>query len=316
MPSGQPWARISIVTPSYNQADFLEETIRSVLLQGYPDLEYFVIDGASTDGSVDIIAKYEPWLTYWVSESDRGQSHAINKGFARCTGDMMTFQNSDDYYLPGAFADAADRFVTCRDAAVVVGGFFYVDDRIRRDEPVPARVPDGNSVDLFLIPADQWRLHQVSTFYSRNVLDRVGRQVREDLNWVMDRELLYRACRAGPVRVSERNYAVFRWHPRGKSISNYLLADLEYADLHDSCHYDDPKKESLRRAIANRRRATGYIRFARQAGALGPALKALCLGLRWMPSAICERRYLATWVRALLRQTAGTQAVRTKTPAA
>src|SRR5262245_50300660 len=82
-PDGSPWPRISIVTPSYNQSEFIEETIRSVLLQGYPDLEYIIIDGGSTDQSLDIIRKYARWLAYWISEKDRGQSHAINKGFER-----------------------------------------------------------------------------------------------------------------------------------------------------------------------------------------------------------------------------------------
>jgi glycosyltransferase involved in cell wall biosynthesis len=315
MPDGQPWPRISIVTPSFNQAEFLEETIRSVLLQAYPNLEYFIMDGGSNDGTVGIIKKYAPWLTGWLSEKDRGQSHAINKGFARCTGDLMTFQNSDDYYLPGAFADAATRFAARRDASVVVGGFFYVDGHKRREQAIAARVPHGNPIDLVLTPVDQWRLHQVSTFYSRAVLDRVGRRVREDLNWVMDRELLYRACNAGPVLISNHNYAIFRWHPQGKSISNYLKADLEYAALHDSYHYDEPEKESLRRAIANRRRAIGHIRFARQADGLGPAIKALCLGLRYVPSLVRERGYLATWVKVLLRRTAGARAASLKTSA-
>jgi len=88
-PSGKPWPKISIVTPSYNQADFIEETIRSMLLQGYPNLEYIIIDGGSTDKSVEIIQKYEPWLSYWVSESDRGQTHAVNKGFAMCKGEIL-----------------------------------------------------------------------------------------------------------------------------------------------------------------------------------------------------------------------------------
>jgi hypothetical protein len=89
MPNGDAWPKITIVTPSYNQGEFLEETIRSVLLQGYPNLEYLIMDGGSTDHSVAIIQKYAPWLTAWVSERDRGQSHAINKGFARATGTWL-----------------------------------------------------------------------------------------------------------------------------------------------------------------------------------------------------------------------------------
>src|ERR1700750_2702693 len=90
------WPRITIITPSYNQGHFLEETMRSVLLQGYPDLEYLVIDGGSTDNSVALIRKYEAWLAYWTSEADRGQAHAINKGLERVTGSLWGWINSDD----------------------------------------------------------------------------------------------------------------------------------------------------------------------------------------------------------------------------
>lgn len=102
MPDGQPWPKISIVTPNYNYGRFLEETIRSVLLQGYPNLEYIIIDGGSTDDSVEIIKKYEPWLAYWVSEKDQGQSNAINNGLRLCTGDIFNWLNSDDLLEPGS----------------------------------------------------------------------------------------------------------------------------------------------------------------------------------------------------------------------
>lgn len=111
MNDGRDWPKISIVTPSYNQGQFIEETIRSVLLQGYPNLEYIVIDGGSTDNSLEIIQKYEPWLRYWISEPDEGQADAIHKGFQRASGDLLAWQNSDDFYQLGAFQRIAEFFL-------------------------------------------------------------------------------------------------------------------------------------------------------------------------------------------------------------
>ena len=121
MSTGQPWPRISIVTPSLNQGQFLEETLRSVLLQGYPDLEYIVMDGGSTDSSVDIIKKYADWLSHWESVRDRGQSHAINKGFARASGNIWAWINSDDIYLPGALSAFASLHARRPDAVLLCG---------------------------------------------------------------------------------------------------------------------------------------------------------------------------------------------------
>jgi glycosyltransferase involved in cell wall biosynthesis len=298
MPDAAEWPKISIVTPSYNQADFLEETIRSVLLQGYPSLEYFIIDGGSKDASVDIIKKYEPWLTGWVSEKDRGQSHAINKGFARCMGDLITFQNSDDFYLPGVFQDAALRWAQDKTAGIVAGGFHYVDGFQIRDTLVPALLPHPGPIDL-VVTRDPWRLHQVSVFYARHALDAVGRSVREDLNYTMDREILYRVCRKYRALLSPRAYGAFRWHHDGKSISNFLKADMEYADLHLSYHYDDPEKDRLKRAVANKRRAKGYYRFARSRGPVLPAAGALVKALRYDSALALNPSYYGAWLSIL-----------------
>lgn len=112
---------ISIVTPSFNQGQYLEKTIDSVLSQNYPNLEYIIIDGGSKDNSVDIIKKYEKYLTYWISEPDRGQSHAINKGFARATGDLYTWLNSDDWFTFGALDKFRSAYHQNPDAGVFVG---------------------------------------------------------------------------------------------------------------------------------------------------------------------------------------------------
>ncbi|MBI5561769.1 MAG: glycosyltransferase [Deltaproteobacteria bacterium] len=119
--------RISIVTPSYNQAAFLEKTILSVLGQGYPNLEYVIMDGGSTDGSVDIIRKYERHLKHWVSEKDKGQTDAVNRGLAMCTGDILDWINSDDRLKPGAFDALLGAVAERPDAGAWVGGCDLVD---------------------------------------------------------------------------------------------------------------------------------------------------------------------------------------------
>ena len=122
MPNGQKWPRISIITPSYNQGQYIEETIRSVLLQGYPNLEYIIIDGGSSDQTIEIIRKYEPWLTYWVSEADRGQSDAINKGFSRTSGQILNWLNSDDFLEKDALVQVATAFAAAdENVGAIVG---------------------------------------------------------------------------------------------------------------------------------------------------------------------------------------------------
>lgn len=121
LPSGKSWPKISIVTPSFNQGDYIEKTIRSVLLQGYPNLEYIIIDGGSSDQSIGIIKKYESWINFWVSEQDRGQSHAINKGMEKATGELLNWLNSDDYLMPGALFSLAQGYLKDSTVGVIYG---------------------------------------------------------------------------------------------------------------------------------------------------------------------------------------------------
>src|SRR5215813_13226597 len=124
---GRSWPWISVITPSFNQAEYIEETIRSILLQGYPNLEYIVMDGGSTDNSAAIIEQYSPWLTYWTSEPDGGQSDAINRGLKRASGDFVTWINSDDLLCKNALIEHASR-IGFEPDTVYVGNCIYIDE--------------------------------------------------------------------------------------------------------------------------------------------------------------------------------------------
>jgi glycosyltransferase involved in cell wall biosynthesis len=128
--NGQQWPRVTVVTPSFNQAMFLEKTIRSVLLQHYPNLEYIVMDGGSKDGSVDIIKKYEKHLAYWTSQKDGGASDAICKGFDRATGSILAYLNSDDLYVAGAIHELVRRLQSTQ-SDVVYGNTYWIDEEDR-----------------------------------------------------------------------------------------------------------------------------------------------------------------------------------------
>ena len=183
MPDGKPLPRISIVTPSYHQGKFLEETLRSVLLQGYPNLEYLVIDGGSTDNSVEIIRKYEAWLTYWVSERDQGQSDAINKGWRCCTGDIIAWLNSDDCYAPNALGAVARAFAAHDFPAMVYGNEIVIDDQGNQTKTLEYRASPDQMLAKLLLP------HQPTAFFNRSVLEMIG-FLDPSLQYAMDQAFL------------------------------------------------------------------------------------------------------------------------------
>jgi glycosyltransferase involved in cell wall biosynthesis len=174
------WPKLTIVTPSYNQGQFLEGTIRSVLLQNYPNLEYIIIDGGSTDGTKMLLEKYSPWISYWQSEPDEGQGQAINRGFSLASGSYFAWINSDDYYLKGVFRRVAEKFTTAQ--AEFIYGFGYSYDLEKQFFELNKVLPFP---DLFIkIPS----LIQPSTFWSADI----HQPIWEELHCSLDFELWLR----------------------------------------------------------------------------------------------------------------------------
>jgi glycosyltransferase involved in cell wall biosynthesis len=192
-PDGTPWPRISIVTPSYNQGQFIEETIRSVLLQGYPDLEYIIMDGASSDESADIIKKYAPWLAHWESGRDKGQADAINKGFRKTSGRILNWLNSDDTLQPRGLWCVASIDAEVPEADLIAGARLL-------------KCVEGFGYYAQTSWLSAWREYQLgfadfpqeATFFSRRVWDQVG-GVEEAMRYHFDVLFFNRALRFARV---------------------------------------------------------------------------------------------------------------------
>lgn len=210
--------KISIVTPSLNQAEFIEQTIASVLGQGYPNLEYIIVDGGSTDGSVGLIRKYEKYLAYWVSEKDAGQSNAINKGLSHATGDIIAYINSDDYYLDGVFDRVANAYLNNPSVDLLYGRCRIVD---KSGEKVDERVGSIGRYDEILDLWNVWwkrrNFVQPEVFWTRRIGEKVG-SFREDLHLVMDYDYWLRIFSAGGTAgFVDAELAAFRLQPNQKS---------------------------------------------------------------------------------------------------
>lgn len=218
--------RISIVTPSLNQANYLERTILSVLGQDYPNLEYIIIDGGSTDGSVDIIRRYSDRLAYWVSEPDTGQAAAINKGFRIATGDILAWLNADDEYEPNALWSVGRVFAEHPDIDVVYGNTVLVNTRGETVGRILS-VPWSRRGYLY----GTVNVHQPSTFWRRALWERVG-GVREDLHYVFDGELFERFVQAGATFLYlSMHLTRYRLHDESKTVSQQRGFDAEWLRL-------------------------------------------------------------------------------------
>lgn len=218
--------KITIVTPSYNQGQFLEETIQSVLGQCYPNLEYIVMDGGSTDNSVEIIKKYEKHLAYWVSEKDGGQSAAINTGFGRATGDILGWLNSDDMYLPGALSFIAGCLDTQK-PEIVFGNCIHLRENtvaLYGSDAVRAAAEGSLTMHDYII--------QPSSFWTGKAWETVGR-LDDSLHYSFDWEWFLRAEQAGiPFTAVNKYLSVYRLHEAHKTGSGAGKRQTELAEIY------------------------------------------------------------------------------------
>lgn len=235
--------RITVITPSYQQAGFLEQTIRSVLDQGYPNLEYLVVDGRSTDGSVEIIERYADRLAWWCSEADDGQADAINKGLRRATGEIVGWLNSDDLLLPGSLARIAAAY---EDPAVqaTCGWDIAIDHRGRA---VSKRVFPQPTADVLtrrsLIPQD-------AVYWRRSVTEQIG-LLDPGLHYRLDMEYWVRMVEHGVVpRLIPAFLSAFRLQPDQKNQTMADAGDTELAQILQRVHGPDADPDTLRAGVA------------------------------------------------------------------
>lgn len=211
MANGEPWPRVSIVTPSFNQGAFIEETIRSVLLQGYPNLEYIIVDGGSTDQSLEIIHKYENRLAYWVSEPDSGQSDAINKGFDRASGEIFGWLNSDDVYEPGSIQLMAKYFTSTPECSLLYGNGWY----LNKDGQKSERCDWIRPFDRRLYLTSNFIL-QPAAFWRRGLWQRAG-ELDVSCHWAMDWDWFLRATALTRPHYLPADLACWRVRPEIKT---------------------------------------------------------------------------------------------------
>ncbi|MBP7228768.1 MAG: glycosyltransferase [Longilinea sp.] len=271
---------VSVITPSFNQAAYLEQTMQSVLAQDVP-IEYWVMDGGSTDGSVAIIRRYEDRLAGWVSEADRGQADAVNKGLSRASGDVIGWLNSDDLYEPGAARRAVQAFEQYPDAALVFGDVWSLDG-------------EGRVINQMRYGA--WGLKELMTFHiigqpgvwmRRSALERAG-LLDLSYHYLLDHQLWLRLAQMGRMVYLGQPMAAARFHAAAKNVAQAAAFGQEAYRIVEWMQ-TQPGLQAL--FAANRRAIWGgahriNARYLLDGGQPGAALRAYGRGLRCYPPAV------------------------------
>lgn len=281
---------VSIITPSFNQAAFLEQTIQSVLNQNYSQIEYIVIDGGSTDGSVDIIKKYQDHLTWWVSEPDEGQADAINKGLNHARGQIVGWLNSDDYYLPGAIKDAVSILTHQPDLGMVFGDAITIDQ-------------EGKTLNKLVF--GDWGLKELmafriicqpAVFMRDNYLKHAG-GLEKTYQYLLDHQLWIRIAQQAPILHAPRFWAAARHHLGAKNVLEAGEFGQEVLRIYEWMT-DDPDLAPLVEQNQNNILAGAYRlngRYLLDGGMARPALESYWVALRANPKFTLEHWHRMTF---------------------
>ncbi len=289
----QPSPLVSIITPSFNQARYVEQTMRSVLEQDHPRIEYLVIDGASKDGSVDVIKKYEGKLAYWVSEKDSGQAEAINKGFARAKGEIVAWLNSDDYYLPGAVSAAVKVFESHPDVVLIYSDMLAVDENGRTTNIM--KYGQLSLADLVCFQI----IGQPSVFFRRDALNKAG-LLDTTFHFLLDHQLWIRIAMLGKILHVPQTWSAARYHADAKNVAKAAEFGNEAFRILDWVKKQPGLAETIS-GVERRARASAHrvdARYLLDGGQPWSALKAWMCALFIHPPTALKR--LNIFVSALL----------------
>ncbi len=271
---------VSIITPSFNQAKYLEDTIQSVLDQNYANLEYILVDGGSTDTSVDIIRKYDDRLAWWVSEKDSGQAEAINKGLSHATGEIVAWLNSDDIYLPGTISAVVRAFEENPDVALVYGNMLAVDENGETINIL--RYEQLNLEDLLCFQI----IGQPAVFFRRDALEKAG-DLDPTYHFLLDHHLWLRIAMQGRILHVDQTWAAARYHAEAKNRARAAEFGQEAFRILDWAHQTQPQLAPVLAKVGRRARASAHrfdARYLLDSGQPWPALKAWTRALLIHPS--------------------------------